>query len=153
MQQLIQEPRLIMAKVEDGQSRTQLSLPILCTFDEHYSGEAAQKAKQMAMGILKSRAAFTHVTFEPVAQPDLEEALKSKLKLNPHALIHQRVYNPLDAQYRAYSEVELNGYTVKYLLKTSAFCSYAVAATPENAPTPSMNHLSNAGTTQIQVAS
>ena len=134
----MQEPSLIMAKVEDAQSRAQLSLPILCTFEEHYSGEAAQKAKQMAMGILKSRAAFTHVSFEPLDRPDLAD--RSKM-----ALIHQRIYNPHQAEFRGYTELEIEGYRIKYALRTSGFCSYAVVETPATVATENVN-----GIEQIQ---
>ena len=127
----MQDSRLIMAKVEDGQSRSQVSLPILCTFDEHYSGTAAAKAKAMAMHILKSKPAFTHVTFEPVARPELETRIKQVLNLNPSALIHQRIYNPHQAEFRGYAELEVDGYFVKYALRTSGFCSYAIVSAPE----------------------
>lgn len=126
----MQDSRLIMAKVEDGQSRSQVSLPILCTFDEHYSGAAAMKAKEMAMSILKSKPAFTHVTLEPVARPDLEARLKQVLNLNPSAIIHQRIYNPHQAEFRGYTELELDGFHLKYALRTSGFCSYAVVEAP-----------------------
>jgi len=126
----MQDSRLIMAKVEDGQSRSQVSLPILCTFDEHYSGAAAVKAKEMAMHILKSKPAFTHVTFEPIARPELESRIKQVLNLNPNALIHQRIYNPHQAEFRGYTELEIDGYLIKYALRTSGFCSYAIIKSP-----------------------
>lgn len=128
----MQNPRLIMAKVEDGQSQSRISLPILCTFDEHYSGTAAIKAKEIAMNILNSKSAFTHVSFEPVARPDLESSIKRVLKLTPGAFIHQRIYNPHQAEFRGYAEREIDGYLIKYALRTSGFCSYAIVDVPES---------------------
>ena len=137
---IMQTSRLIMAKVEDGQSHAQISLPVVCTFDEHYSGETLLKAKQMAMGILHSKPAFTHVTLEPIERPELESSLKQVLKLNPNALIHQRIYNPHEAQFRGYAPLNIDGYEIKYALRTSGFCSYAVVATPEELSTEFAEH-------------
>jgi len=127
----MQTSRLIMAKVEDGQSRAKISLPVESTFDEYYSGETLFKAKQMAMAILHSKPAFTHVTLEPIEHPELESRLKQVLKLNPNALIHQRIYNPHQAEFRGYAPLNIDGYEIKYALRTSGFCSYAIVATPE----------------------
>lgn len=142
----MQDSRLIMAKVEDGQSRSQVSLPIRCTFDEHYSGEAAHKAKEIAMGILNSKPAFTHVTFEPIAHPELEDSIKRTLKLNPNALIHQRIYNPHHAEFRGYTETTIDGFKIKYALRTSGFCSYAIVESPMN------QHESQHGTIMLQAS-
>lgn len=127
----MQAPQLIMAKVEDGQHHTKISLPVLSTYEEHYSGETELKAKKMAMGILHSKPAFTHVSLEPVDRPELEGKLKQVLKLNPHALIHQRIYNPHEAEFRGYAPLTVDGYEIKYALRTSGFLSYAVVAAPE----------------------
>ena len=137
----MQASRLIMAKVEDGQSHTQVNLPVVCTFEEHYSGEAELKAKKMAMDILHSKPAFTHVTLEPIERPELEARLKDVLKLNPHALIHQRIYNPHQAEFRGYAPLNIDGYEVKYALRTSGFLSYAVVELPEQEGTPELHEV------------
>ena len=126
----MQTSRLIMAKVEDGQSRAKISLSVESTFDEHYSGQTLLKAKKMAMDILHSKPAFTHVTLEPIEHPELESRLKQVLKLNPNALIHQRIYNPHLAEFRGYAPINIDGYEIKYALRTSGFCSYAIVAAP-----------------------
>ena len=121
-----------MAKVEDGQSHAKICLAVECTFEEHYSGETLLKAKQVAMDILHSKPAFTHVTLEPVERPELETRIKQVLKLNPHALVHQRIYNPHQAEFRGYAPLNIDGYEIKYAQRTSGFCSYAIVATPED---------------------
>ncbi len=121
---------LLVAKVRDDRSNKQISFALRATYDEHYTGVTAQRAKELAMVKLNSKPAFTHVTLEPTPQPALEQALKTQLKLNPSALMHQRIYNPLHAEFRGYSELSINGFVVKYALRTSGFCAYAVVEAP-----------------------
>jgi len=122
---------IIVAKVKDDRSQKQMCFSLRTTYDEHHAGITAQRAKTMAMEKLNSKPAFTHVTLEPLPQPELESALKTQLKLNPNAVMHQRIYNPLHAEFRGYSELKLDGYIVKYALRTSGFCAYAVVQAPK----------------------
>lgn len=64
------------------------------------------------MDILHSKPVFTHVTLEPIEHPELESRLKQVQKLNPNALIHQRIYNPYLAEFRGYGSINIDGYGI-----------------------------------------
>lgn len=121
---------IILAKVEDSQHKKHIFIPINCSFEEHIDGTAVQKAKNIAMPLLNSKPTFTHVTFEAMQDIELEDAIKVRLKMNSAAIIQQKVYNPLQAEFRGYSELLVNGFVIRYTMKTSAFCSYAVVRSP-----------------------
>ena len=106
---------IILAKVEDSQHKT-----------------AAQKAKDIAIPLLGSKPAFTHVSFEAMPKIGLEQAIKSQLRLNPAALVQQKIYNPLQAEFRGYSELVIAGFTIRYVMRTSAFCHYAIVSKPNH---------------------